>query len=650
VSTQPEIQERQAKLLVSTDASLTWWSVRGTGLTIAVALAYFLASRLSLHLLTQPDGVAVFWPAAGLAAGVLIRMGPVARIPVVVGTIIASLAAEPLGDRNIWSAIVFGACVAGEAVFVASLIERVFPSPFKLDAVNHVIGLVLVAIVAAAVTGIGGTLGFLLFHSSAASPLTIWWHWFASGAIGVVTVAPLFIGLPSRGINHVRREEFVEGVLALMILTAATGFVIQMENDIWTGERAVATVFPLLLWIAVRCKPVFAAGAVFICSIAIVWSTTFGIGFFGDPALAIGNRVLPAQASTLAVSLCELVLAALFAERRRHVHIIAGRENRMRAIVNTVADGIITIDDKGIIENLNPAAARMFGYDLEEMLGGNLQVLITESSQREHDTYLKHFLGTDPAKLIGIGREVTGLRNNGTTFPIELAVGEMAVEGRRMFVAALHDITKRKRNAERQAMLMAELDHRVKNALARVAMLAASTSKGSTANDEYVRALNGRIQSMAAAHGLLSQSRWQNVGLGTLVRNQLAPYATGSNVTITGEEIMLSAAEIQAVAMVLHELVTNAAKHGSLSIPDGRVGVSWDRQELDTGAKLTFEWRELGGPAVVTKAPSGYGTNLIRDLIPHELGGTVDLVFAPDGVSCKIDIPLERTWITKKRS
>jgi two-component sensor histidine kinase len=223
---------------------------------------------------------------------------------------------------------------------------------------------------------------------------------------------------------------------------------------------------------------------------------------------------------------------------------------------------------------------------------------------------------------------------------MELAVSEIIVAGRRMFVGVVHDITRRRWNAERRAILMAELDHRVKNVLARVAMLTTSTRKGSTSIDEYVRSINGRIQAMADAHSLLSQSGWQNVGLGALVRKQLAPYAIGSNVTITGTDIMLGAAEIQAVAMVLHELVTNAAKYGALSVPNGRVCVTWDRQDLDDGAKLVFEWRELGGPRVAVQASSGYGTSLIRDLIPYELGGTVDLVFAPDGVSCKIEIAL----------
>jgi two-component sensor histidine kinase len=124
----------------------------------------------------------------------------------------------------------------------------------------------------------------------------------------------------------------------------------------------------------------------------------------------------------------------------------------------------------------------------------------------------------------------------------------------------------------------------------------------------------------------------------------LAPYIVGENMKISGAEVRLSAAETQAVAMVLHELVTNAAKYGALSTPGGQVSVSWDRRTNGHGVpNFLFVWRELGGPRVARdEVPPGYGTRLIRDLIPHELGGRVDLVFATDGVSCTIEIPLEQ--------
>jgi two-component sensor histidine kinase len=203
------------------------------------------------------------------------------------------------------------------------------------------------------------------------------------------------------------------------------------------------------------------------------------------------------------------------------------------------------------------------------------------------------------------------------------------------------DITELKQAEKRQDLLVAELDHRVKNILAQVAVVAASTRQGSHSIDEFLQSLNGRIQSMAAAHTLLGKSGWQSVGLDALVRNQLAPYATDTNITISGTDIMLTAAKVQAVARVLHELVTNAAKYGALSTPGGHVSVNWDRKPNGEGTNLSIVWQELNGPTVKSVAQSSYGTDLIRNLIPHELGGKVDLAFDPKGVSCRIELPIK---------
>ena len=113
-------------------------------------------------------------------------------------------------------------------------------------------------------------------------------------------------------------------------------------------------------------------------------------------------------------------------------------------------------------------------------------------------------------------------------------------------------------------------------------------------------ALDQRIQSMAVAHALLSRVNWQGVRVADIVRHQLAPYATKSNTTACGPDVALTSAQTQAVAMVIHELVTNAAKHGALSSPNGRVSVSWDRTGVDAAPMLTITWCELGGPPIAT--------------------------------------------------
>jgi PAS domain S-box-containing protein len=205
------------------------------------------------------------------------------------------------------------------------------------------------------------------------------------------------------------------------------------------------------------------------------------------------------------------------------------------------------------------------------------------------------------------------------------------------------DITERKRVEEQQRTLLAELDHRVKNALSTVSAVVSHTWQGSKSVADFVAALDGRIRSMATTHELLSSCRWQGVSLTELVRRELEPYATRYNTEINGPGILLKPEAGQAMATVLHELATNAAKYGALSTKNGRVLIRWGRPR----SHLVFEWQELGGPPVVALGKSSYGTSTIRDLIPYEFGGTVDLVLAPEGVQCRLELPAE--WLGEDR-
>ena len=202
------------------------------------------------------------------------------------------------------------------------------------------------------------------------------------------------------------------------------------------------------------------------------------------------------------------------------------------------------------------------------------------------------------------------------------------------------DLTERRNSEDHKKMLIAELDHRVKNMLACVAAIAKRSQERGRSVKEFLDVLNGRINSLANAHALLSRSRWQGVGLGELVRSELAFCAKDETSLIEGPEVDLTAMATQTLAMVLHELTTNAAKYGALSNGHGRVMVRWRRQSRGPSrGKLVLEWRETGGPPVVAPKMTGYGTSVIRNLVPYELGGTVDYVFVPDGIRCKIEIP-----------
>ncbi len=205
------------------------------------------------------------------------------------------------------------------------------------------------------------------------------------------------------------------------------------------------------------------------------------------------------------------------------------------------------------------------------------------------------------------------------------------------------DITDHKQAEERQGQLIAELDHRVKNMLSKVAITAARTREANPSPDEFGAAFEGRIRSMANAHVLLSRNRWHGVALEDIARQELASYATGSNTMVEGPAVTLVPEASQAVAMVLHELATNAAKYGALSVRKGRVALRWHFADGAVGpARLIIDWEERGGPPVAMPTRTGFGTSLIRGTIPHQLGGQVDLTFAPEGVCCTIELPLRR--------
>jgi PAS domain S-box-containing protein len=609
--------------------------IRAIGLTIAVGIAYFFAAQLGLAL--QPDGVAVFWPAAGVS-GILIALGRDARLPVVGGVMAATIVANLMGDRNVWSAIAFAFCNAGEILLTAWLIERYFGFPFSLERLRNVLGLVAAAVIATAAAGSGGAVAYKLFHAPTAPFWTTWGRWFVSDAVGIITVAPMVIGLADAVREPPPRGEIVEGIGVLAALSAMTVIIVFLPPEPWKTVRPIGLLFPALAWLAVRCRPPFAAAAAFIVSLAIIWTITFGTSHFRILALPIDDRITAAQAVILIVALSAYFLAAVFAERRQHVRMLKEGQTLLQEALAAGAVLAFEWDRVSGLVKRSDNAAQIMGFDPRQPLSA------AQFLARIHPDDLAGFKAHNnrdsvdsPATIIfrfirPDGREV---------WLEETSRAEFDRTGRLMRVKGLtRDITRRKNSEQRQASLSAELDHRVKNVLARVAAVVRHTRQRSGAADEFVNALDGRIQSIAAAHALLSRNRWDCVSLADLMRHQLAPYTTEANTTISGPEVTLTSAQTQAVATVIHELVTNAAKHGALSDPNGRVSVSWDRTGDDAAATLTIMWRELDGPPITAPVRSGYGLRLIRDLIPHELGGSVDLTFASDGACCKIEIPL----------
>jgi two-component system CheB/CheR fusion protein len=206
-------------------------------------------------------------------------------------------------------------------------------------------------------------------------------------------------------------------------------------------------------------------------------------------------------------------------------------------------------------------------------------------------------------------------------------------------VVTFVDVTERRSSEQRLRLLTAELDHRVKNILARVSVLVDRSEENAKSATDLASTLRRRIQSMADTHALLSRSQWSGASLKKLCAKELEPYVPGASALVSGDDVILSPAAAQAYSMVIHELTTNATKYGALSKTGGRVAVEISTRSAGDGVHVVLLWREMGGPAVTRPARRGFGLSIIEESLAYELSAKVSIDFPATGLVVRIDAP-----------
>jgi two-component system CheB/CheR fusion protein len=290
--------------------------------------------------------------------------------------------------------------------------------------------------------------------------------------------------------------------------------------------------------------------------------------------------------------------------------------------------------DGGIVE-WNRGSEQLYGYTREEALGQRKEILLRTVVPGSSFTQLKKQLA-ETGRWSG---EVRHRTRGGRELTVETDIELVRQGGQRLALESTQDVTDRKAWERQQRLLLRELTHRVKNTLAVVQSIAHQTVRGAPSLEEFVRRFEGRLVALGNAHNLLVESDWRGADLRALALSQLQLHAgAGPNrAQLTGEPFNLPAELATPLALVLHELATNAAKYGALSNGTGWVELSWHAKADGAAPALTIRWQEHGGPSVRPSGRTGFGSVLIREGLPN---AKVRLETPPEGVVCTIELPV----------
>ena len=334
-------------------------------------------------------------------------------------------------------------------------------------------------------------------------------------------------------------------------------------------------------------------------------------------------------------------LAGIVLQRDVITRSLRESEERYRTLVENAPEAIIVFDaDTTQFVDMNENACVLFKGDRESLIG---QTPWSVSPDIQVDGQLTSELAGQYIAAAMAGEtpvfEWTHRDFNGHLIPCEVRLVRLPSSTRNLIRGSITDISERKAAERRQQFMMDELDHRVKNNLASVLALTRQTVNACESPEEFSRVFTGRIEALARAHGALASSKWEGVSIRDMMRTILNPQflTTPGHISYEGDSFVLSARSSGPVAMTLHELMTNSLKHGSLSSPKGRLSVSW---HINDESSLCIEWIESDGPVVSQPLHTGLGLKLVRGFIEFELDGKVDLEFAPQGLICRLTIPI----------
>lgn len=321
--------------------------------------------------------------------------------------------------------------------------------------------------------------------------------------------------------------------------------------------------------------------------------------------------------------------------RASALHDSEERARQLAAIVESSNDSIVATNLARSVTSWNRGAEQLFGYTANEAVGMPIATIVPEERRDEELAIFQRFQAGERVEPFDTVRRHKG----GSLIDVSLSVSPMRnLKGQIVGACSVtRDITERKRAENRIAMLAREAEHRTKNVLQAVQTVV-HLSHAPTP-DELKRVIQGRIQALANAHGLLAQTRWVAADLAELTRQELAPYLQRDRprAILDGPHVPVPPKVAQAIAIVLHELTMNAAKYGALSEINGQVSIKWLRL---SDSRLLLTWTETGGPVITRPTRHGFGMQVMDALTKLDLGGAMRFDWRPEGLICQIELQI----------
>jgi PAS domain S-box-containing protein len=599
------------------------WPPRGQhalGLVV-LGFAYFVLAKFGLALASLHPSASPIWPPSGLALAAFLLWGNRVWPAIGVGAFVAN--ATTFGTFSTSVAIAIGNTLEG--LLTAWLLEKWSSRAEPFETPSRVA--IFAALALAPGSMISATVGVaslaLAGHADRANIANIWMTWWLGDVGGLLLVTPALVLWAKYNRNALDRRD-AQRLAVLLFLTAGVGllaFSPVVEQTAVRGSLAFLAIVPLL-WAALRHNQRDTATAALILSIFAIWGTLGNGGPFATPSL--NDSFLLVMMFVISTAVPTLVLSADVAVRQNS-------EERYRALVDNANDIVATLDLDFRFTSANPAVERILGYAPHEIVGTPLGCYVPADQLLMHREMLAQKLkGAESTQyemqLMGKDRQ--------QRFTLEVNSRLIFDDGKPVAIHSIaRDISERKNAEAGQAVLVRELQHRTKNMLAVVQSIASNTLRRSHDLESAHEALIGRLHALAHAQEFVAAGQGGGVPLRELVEAELSSF--GARAIIDGEALVVGGAFAQSFALIIHELATNAVKHGSLSAERGRVVLDWKIDRSSDDPQLNFSWMERGGPPATPPGNSGLGTQLIS------LIGESQVVFKEEGFEYVLTVPLE---------